>query len=65
METRKPVKKKARERTQSEGPETKLTCHRLLDQHLNDDFEGLDGDLRTSIRILRASMATSGLRLRF
>jgi hypothetical protein len=51
METRKPVKKKARERTQSEGPETKLTCHRLLDQHLNVDFEDLDDELRASMAI--------------
>jgi hypothetical protein len=30
----------------AERRETKMTCHRLLDQHVDDNFEDLDDELR-------------------
>jgi hypothetical protein len=82
MDTRKPVKKRARERTQSEGPlKGERRRWRVIGFSINTSMTilrtstmswGLDGDfrtstmiLRTSVRILRASMATSGIRWRF
>jgi hypothetical protein len=62
MDKRKPVKKKARERTQSEGPlKGERRSWRVIGFSINTSMT----ILRTSMPILRTSMTSWGPRLRF